>query len=61
MCFAPGKVPEMCQSCIDIDKQVDEQRKLLLPLSDLAEVERIYMLIAKLYGDRVRLHQNPHK
>jgi vacuolar-type H+-ATPase subunit D/Vma8 len=49
----------MCQSCIDIDKQVEHFRELLRSLTDLAEIERITQLIAKLYADRVRLHQNP--
>ena len=51
----------MCQSCIDIDKQVDEHRKLLRSVADPAEIERINRLIAQLYVDRVRLHQNPQK
>jgi hypothetical protein len=48
----------VCQSCVDIDNRIEQQRKLLHSTTDPAEVERIYRLIAQLYGDRVRLHQN---
>lgn len=49
----------VCQSCIEIDKQIERQRQLLHSTTDPSEVERIYRLIAQLYGDKVRLHQNP--
>jgi hypothetical protein len=49
----------MCQSCIEIDKRVERHRQLLRSTTDAAEVERIKRLIAELYADRVRLHQNP--
>jgi hypothetical protein len=48
----------VCQSCIDIDKQIERQRQLLHATTDPAEVERIYQSIAQLFGDRLRLHQN---
>ena len=51
----------MCQSCIEIDKQVEGHRELLRSTTDQAEIERINQLIATLYADRVRLHQNPEK
>lgn len=48
----------MCQSCIEIDKQVEHQRELLRSMIDAAEIESINRLIAHLYAERVRLHQN---
>jgi hypothetical protein len=48
----------MCQSCVEIDKQVERHRELLRSTTDPAEIERINQLIARLYSDRVRLHQN---
>jgi hypothetical protein len=51
----------MCQSCVDVDNQIAEHRKQLKTTSDHAEVERIYKLIAELYRERVRKHQNPEK
>jgi hypothetical protein len=49
----------MCQSCVDIDKRVGRHLELLRATSDPTEIERIKRLIAQLYADRVRLHQNP--
>jgi hypothetical protein len=49
----------MCQSCIEIDKQIERQQALMRSLTDQAEVERINRLIVQLYADRVRLHRNP--
>jgi hypothetical protein len=49
----------MCQSCIEIDKKIEQYRELQRSTSDQAEVERINRLIAQLYVDRVRLHRNP--
>ncbi len=51
----------MCQSCVEIDKRVERQRELLRSTTDAAEIERINRLIAKLYADRVELHQSPEK
>jgi hypothetical protein len=52
-------VTVMCQSCIEIDKQVERYRELLRSLTEQVEVERINQLIvARLYADRVRLHRN---
>ena len=58
VCFPTEKGDIVCQSCVDIDNRIEQQRKLLHSTTDPAEVERIYRLIAQLYGDRVRLHQN---
>jgi hypothetical protein len=49
----------MCQSCVDINKRVERHRELLRATTDPTEIERIKRLIAQLYSDRVRLHQNP--
>jgi hypothetical protein len=49
----------MCQSCVEIDKRIERYRELLRSTTDPAEIERINGLIAKLYADRVGLHQNP--
>ena len=49
----------MCQSCNDIDRQIEDHRKRIRSIADAAEVERIRQLIAQLYADRVRLHKNP--
>jgi hypothetical protein len=49
----------MCQSCIDVNKRVERHRELLRSTTDPAEIERIKRLIARLYADRVRFHQNP--
>jgi hypothetical protein len=51
----------MCQSCIDIDRQIENHRESLRSVTDQAEVERIHQLISQLYGERVRKHQNPEK
>jgi hypothetical protein len=51
----------MCQSCIEIDKQIERYRQLLRSMTDPEEVERINQLVGKLYADRVRLHRNPEK
>jgi hypothetical protein len=51
----------MCQSCVEIDKRVERLRELLRSTTDPAEIERIKRLIAALYMDRVRLHQNPER
>jgi hypothetical protein len=49
----------MCQSCIDIDKRIDQYRQSLRSTTDSLERGRINRLITELYADRVRLHQNP--
>jgi len=51
----------MCQSCVEIDKQVEKYRELLRSTRDQEEIERISRMIAKLYGDRVLLHRNPER
>jgi hypothetical protein len=51
----------MCQSCVEIDKQVEHYRELLRSTRDQKEIERISRMIAKLYGDRVLLHRNPER
>jgi hypothetical protein len=51
----------MCRSCVEIDGRVERYRELLRSTTDPAEIERINRLIAKLYMDRVRLHQNPER
>jgi hypothetical protein len=51
----------MCQSCVEIDQQVDGHRELLRSTTDPAEIERVKRLIAQLYADRIRLHQNPER
>ena len=54
-------VTVMCQSCVEIDKQVERYRELLRSLTEQVEVERINQLIARLYADRVRLHRSPEQ
>jgi len=51
----------MCQSCVEIDKQVEQYRELLRLTRDQKEIERISRMIAKPYGDRVLLHRNPER
>jgi hypothetical protein len=51
----------MCQSCIDIDKEIEDHKKVLASVTDPAEIERINQLIGRLYVDRVRLHKNPER
>jgi hypothetical protein len=51
----------MCQSCIDIDLEIENYRKRLAGKIDPSEAERINALIARLYADRVRKHQNPER
>ena len=51
----------MCQSCVEIDKRVERHQELLRSTTDPAEIERIKRLIAGLYADRARLHQNPEQ
>jgi hypothetical protein len=51
----------MCQSCIDIDKAIEDHKKALASATDPPEIERINQLIAQLYRDRVLLHKNPQR
>jgi hypothetical protein len=51
----------MCQSCVDIDKKVENHWSLLRSATDPSERERIHRLITHLYADRVRLHQSPYQ
>jgi hypothetical protein len=53
------KRPCVCQSCIDIDKRIDQLRQLVRSTTDPSEIERINRLIAELYRERVRSHKNP--
>jgi hypothetical protein len=49
----------MCQSCVEIDKQVERHRESLRSMAlTKSEAERINQLIVKLYADRVRLHRS---
>jgi hypothetical protein len=48
----------MCQSCIEIDNRIEEHRKRL-KTADASEIKRVNELIAQLYAERVRSHQNP--
>jgi hypothetical protein len=48
----------MCQSCVDIDKKIDDLRRQLDLTPDVKEVERITRQITELYGDRARLHRS---
>ena len=49
----------MCQSCVEIDKQVERNRESLRSMAlTKSEAERINQLIVKLYADRVRLHRS---
>jgi len=51
----------MCESCVQIDKRIEKLRQSLRSTADPLEADRINRLIAELYRDRVRLHQNPQK
>ena len=51
----------MCESCVEIDKQIEQHRERLRSTQDENEVERIKRLIKSLYADRVRLHRNPER
>jgi hypothetical protein len=51
----------VCQSCIDIDKRIDQLRQLGRSTADPLETARINRLITELYADRVRLHKNPER
>ena len=51
----------MCQSCVEIDKQVEGHRQLLRSTRDEKEIERVNRTIAKLYGDRALLHRNQER
>jgi hypothetical protein len=52
---------DMCQSCVEIDKRIEQYRDSQHSTADPAEIERINRLIAALYADRVRLHQTPER
>jgi hypothetical protein len=43
----------------DIDDRIEQYRQSVRSKADPSEIERINRLIAQLYADRVRLHQNP--
>ena len=49
----------MCESCVEIDKRIEQLRLTLPSITDPAEVEGIHQKIAEMYRDRVRLHKNP--
>jgi hypothetical protein len=49
----------MCQSCVEVDKQVERYREQLRSTTEQAEIECINRLIARLHAQRVLLHQNP--
>jgi hypothetical protein len=51
----------VCQSCVDIDKRIDQLRQLVRSTTDPLEVERINRLIAELYRERVRSHTKIRK
>jgi hypothetical protein len=51
----------MCQSCVEIDQQVDGHRELLRSTTDAGEIGRIKRLIKELYADRLRLHKNSER
>jgi hypothetical protein len=51
----------MCESCVEIDKRIDQHRQSLRSITDPSEIERINQLIANLYFDRVRFHRNPER
>jgi hypothetical protein len=48
----------MCQTCVEIDKKIEPYRQVARSITDPVTIERINLLIAKLYGERVRLHQS---
>ena len=48
----------MCQSCVEIDKHIEQYRQALHSTANSLERNRINRLITELYADRVRLHQN---
>jgi|ERR1700684_3693172 len=52
------KGPGMCESCVGIDARIDLHRQWVRPTTYPSEIERINRLIAQLYVDRMRLHQN---
>jgi hypothetical protein len=45
----------MCQSCVEIDQEIERYRELLHSTRDQKEIERINRVVAKLYRDRVLL------
>jgi hypothetical protein len=51
----------MCQSCVEIDQEIERYRELLHSTRDQKEIERINRVVAKLYRDRVLLHRNPER
>jgi len=51
----------VCQSCIDIDKRIDQSRQLVRSATDPLEIERKNRLITELYRERVRSHKNPQE
>jgi hypothetical protein len=55
------RMDRMCESCVEIDKQIEQHRDTLRSTQDENEIERIKRLIASLYAGRVRLHRNPER
>jgi hypothetical protein len=49
----------MCQSCIEIDKRIEQYRRFSHSTTDPTEVEILNRLILYLFAERVRRHQNP--
>ena len=49
----------MCESCVQIDKRIDQYRMVSRSTTDPKEIELIDQLVAHLYAERVRQHQNP--
>jgi hypothetical protein len=51
----------MCESCVEIDKRIEQYRQASRSTFELSEIERLRLAIEELYRDRVRLHKNPQK
>ena len=51
----------MCEVCDELDKRIDEAAESLKSATDPTEVDRLYVLIGELYGERLRLHSSPRK
>jgi hypothetical protein len=51
----------MCESCVEIDKRIEQYRQSLRSTTDSLERGRINRLITELYADQVRSHQNPQE
>jgi hypothetical protein len=52
----PAKGGAMCEKCVEIDKMVEQYRKILMSIGDQFTIDRVRELLAELQVEKVALH-----